>query len=80
MAVMVVALHNLGTGSEIKNKKRKKRKKACNLLVQPPLLFIDKTSVSLSIYIISKPPCPKYNNFSSKSHNVLGNCFASDIK
>lgn len=27
MAVMVVALHNLGTGSEIKNKKKKKKKK-----------------------------------------------------
>lgn len=27
MAVMVVALHNLGTGSEIKNKKNKKNKK-----------------------------------------------------
>lgn len=27
MAVMVVALHNLGTGSEIKNKKNKKKKK-----------------------------------------------------
>lgn len=27
MAVMVVALHNLGTGSEIKNKKKKKKKR-----------------------------------------------------
>lgn len=27
MAVMVVVLHNLGTGSEIKNKKKKKKKK-----------------------------------------------------